>query len=108
MGGNLVEKRIIAPGECLELVEDFFMRNFPEFKLIHCEKYTGYWIINYVNNQNIGIIFEGDIAGVFCIYIKIENTKYPLWSFDKKVVKKNYSTRENLFFQLNILINFFE
>lgn len=108
MGGNLVEKRIIAPDECLELVEDFFMRNFPEFKLIHREKYTGYWIVKYVNSQNIGIVFEGDIAGVFYIYIIIENTKYPLWNFDKEVAENNFSTRENLLFQLNILITFFE
>ncbi len=107
MGGNMVEKSILGAKESYEIIEKFFLNNFPEFKLILNENYSGYWVVKYTNNYNVYVDFEGDISGVFYVYVIIEDTKYSLWMFDKTVNNKNLSTKENILYQLNVLVDFF-
>lgn len=107
MESNMVNDQKLNPTECVWLVMDYFKNNFPEFKLIKEGSYTGYWWVEYINEDEKSIVyFDGDIGGGFSVKIIIDNTEYNLWQFDKSVNNATDSNTENINYQLSILKKF--
>lgn len=96
----------LDPQDCLYLVEQFFKDNFKEFFLIKKTSYTGYWWLEYVNNSDIRICFDGDIGGHFYIKIFIGDSEFNLWQFDRSVNGATNSTKANILYQLSVLKSF--
>ena len=93
----------LDPQDCLKLVEQFFRDNFKDYTLMNKASYTGYWWLEYANDSDIKICFEGDIGGVFYIKILICNSEFNLWQFDRSVNNATKSTEENIYYQLLVL-----
>ena len=102
----MVENQILNPLECISTVQSYFDLNFEKYKLLKKISYTGYWWIEYSNNEGVKICFDGDIGSHFSIKIFIENTEYPLWQFDRSVNNATKSTKKNILYQLEILKRF--
>ena len=103
----MVKDTFIYPQNCIDIVTKVFFDNFQNFKIEKKGYYTGYWWIEYKNEQDkIVIDFDGDIGGHFCIYIYISGTKYSLWQYDKNVNKATLSIEKNILYQLNVLKRF--
>lgn len=95
------------PTESIGLVKEFFRINFKKFTLKNDGSYTGNWWVEFEDKvQNITINFDGDIGGSFSIKIVIEDKKFFLWQFDKRVNNATKSNEKNILFQLNTLKRF--
>lgn len=104
MESNMVES--LEPKYCVKLVEDFFSKNIKGYTLNKETTYTGYWWLEYINQSDVKICFDGDIGGHFSIKIFIGDTEFNLWQFDRSVNYATKSTEENIFYQLNVLSKF--
>lgn len=102
MESNMVDKKFIHPLESIAMVENYFKKNVPKYQFVDKGNYAGYWWITY-NFDDIKINFDGDIGGVFHIYIYIDEKEYPLWQYDKSVNNKTATNSENIAYQLNIM-----
>ena len=96
----------LEPKNCIELVEDFFDKNLKDYILNKETTYTGYWWVEYINQSDIKICFDGDIGGHFSIKIFIGDTEFNLWQFDRSVNHATKSTNENILYQLKVLSKF--
>ena len=105
MEGNMVKS--LNPQNCINVVVDYFNANLVSFNLIKSSYYTGYWWLEYANNeQNLIIYFDGDIGGHFYVKLNIFKSQYHLWQYDRSVNQRSKSTEENILYQLKILDNF--
>ena len=106
MESNMV--RLLEPQDCLRLVDQYFKREFKNFKLIKSTSYTGYGWLEYQNENNLRICFDGDIGGHFYVKIIIEKEELELWQYNRSVNNVSQSTKENILYQLSILKSFLE
>jgi hypothetical protein len=107
MESDMVNNLNLNPQDCVSLVINYFRNNFPAFKLIKEGSYTGYWWVEYANeDEKVLVNIDGDIGGGFSVKIFIDNTEYNLWQFDKSVNNATESNSKNIIYQLNVLKNF--
>lgn len=103
----MVANKKLDTNECIAVVKDYFDKHFENFTLSKEGSYTGYWWVEYINqNDKLIVYFDGDIGGHFSVKITIEKTEYNLWQFDKVVNETSLSTKENIIYQLNVLKRF--
>lgn len=103
----MVDYTRLDPPDCVSLIVKYFQINFPEYKILKEGSYTGYWWVEYANeNQKLRIYFDGDIGGGFTTKIFIDQTEYSLWQFDRSVNKAVQSTEKNILYQLEVLKRF--
>jgi len=102
----MVEDKSLSPFECVQLVKGYFEENLTEFILMQETTHAGYWWVEFSNNLNIRICFDGDIGGHFSIKIYIDGTEYSLWQFDRTVNSLTLSTHKNISAQMGILNEF--
>ena len=89
--------------ENITIIKDFLSENLTEFKILD-KRYNGpYWFIQFSNGDVI-VEIKGDIA--FEVNIIIDNSTYPLWSYNKRVNSYMDTNKNNIIFQLNILKKF--
>ncbi|GAB6013002.1 hypothetical protein [Viscerimonas tarda] len=88
-----------------EIIKDFFKEKLPYFSLITEHSYFRYWNVTYVHgclkiriNEEIGIMID----------VFINDTKYPLWQYDRSVIDKSDRTENDVLYQLNILKRFID
>lgn len=103
----MVEKKA-SPEESIILVKTYFTNNFKNFILKDDGHYTGYWWLEYINNEDIKICFDGDIGGHFYIKIFIAEKEYALWQYNRSVNQVSQSTKENIHYQLSVLKSFLQ
>jgi hypothetical protein len=106
MGSDMVENEKIKPEDSIQLVEDYFRLNFPNFELFKKTSYTGYWWLEFITSPSIKIIFEGDVSGHFTVRMEIEKSVYYLWQYDRSVNNASLSSKANILYQLAILQRF--
>ena len=107
MENNMVNNQKLNPSECVSLVINYFQNNFLEFKLTKEGSYTGYWWVEYSNEDEKSLVyFDGDIGGGFSVKIFIDDTEYSLWQFDRSVNNATESNSKNIIYQLNVLKRF--
>lgn len=102
----MVENQCLTPIQSIAVVIDYFNLWFKNYKLTKSGNYTGYWWVEYSNEKDVKIYFDGDIGGHFYIKIFIDNTEYFLWQFDRSVNNATQSTNKNILYQLDILKRF--
>ncbi|MGB3586487.1 MAG: hypothetical protein WBA23_08110 [Tunicatimonas sp.] len=93
----------ITPEQALNIIKAFCSENLPNFILIREYLTPPFWGINYTQNK-IEVILEGDYA--LQAIIKISDTKYPLWQFNKELKNHHNITYENINLILNNIYNF--
>jgi hypothetical protein len=99
----------LYPKDCIYLVSMFFKENLANYVQIKTTSHAGYWWIEYKHeNNNLTIIFDGDISGHFTIYIYIVESKYGLWQYDRRVNSASKSNKKNILYQLNVLKQFLD
>jgi hypothetical protein len=85
------------------IVEDFFKRNFPQIRVLKKYAQSPYWYIIF-EYEYIKVEIDGDIG--FSIDIFIEDSKYPLWQYDRSIVNNMKTTDENILYQLHVIKRF--
>ncbi|GHV68705.1 hypothetical protein FACS1894199_16360 [Bacteroidia bacterium] len=103
MENNMVTNNY-AENNC-NIVEKFFSTNFSNFSVSYKYMYSPYWHI-ILEYQYVKIEVDGDIG--FTIDISIDNSKYPLWQYDRSIVGKTKTTDENILYQLSVLKRFLD
>lgn len=98
----------LEPQECISLISHYFSANFKDFKLLKETSYTGYWWLEYLNNEDTKICFDGDVGEHFNIKIFIAGKEYALWQYDRSISQKSQSTKENILDQLSVLKSFLQ
>jgi hypothetical protein len=106
MESDMVDNRSLNPIESIGLVEKYFEDHFKDFLMLKKTNYTGYWWIEFYNNLDVNVCFEGDVSGHFSVKIFIADTENYLWQFDRSVNNSTQSTTKNILYQLDILKRF--
>ncbi len=111
MESDLVESQFdnsnigILPVDAISIIKQYFNEKLPSFSIKEEHFYTGYWVVKFIN-QEMGVFFDGDIGGVFSIYVIIGEKEYPLWQYDRSVNNAMKTNRKNILYQLEVLKRF--
>lgn len=97
-------KYFIDSSEALNLIENFFQSELPNFTLKDKFDHGIYFGITYVNNE-IEIRLGGG-RGYFEHSFKIDGKDFPLRQFDKRMDKIEAVSGKNTLFTLNVLKRF--
>lgn len=84
-----------------QLIIEFFKEDLPAFKVISQYSNGPYWNISFSDHDLITIELGGDIG--FSVEVIIDKIKYSLWQYDRSVISKMKTTKENILYQLNVL-----
>lgn len=99
----------LYPEGSIEFVNEFFKNNLTNYMLVKTNFHAGYWWIEYkCKNDDLTIVFDGDIGGHFTIYIYIAESKYSLWQYDRSVSNASKSNKKDILYQLKILKQFIQ
>lgn len=107
MESNMVKKMTdenspLESADSILLIEKYFKMNLPQFHLKDKGHYTAYWWLEFVNDP-VKIYLNGDERTGFFVDVVINDTKYSLWQYDKRVNDASDITTKNLLFQMNVL-----
>lgn len=86
------------------LIKNYLQNELPKFSVLYENSYSMYWEIIF-SDLEIEVKISGD-AGGFSISVYIEKTEYPLWQYDRRVIRMAKTNDENILLQLIILKNF--
>lgn len=99
------ENSPLESADSILLIENYFKENLPKFALKDKGHYTAYWWAEFVNGP-VNIFFNGDERTGFSVDITIDNTKYSLWQYDRRVNEASAMTSKNLLYQLETVKRF--
>lgn len=85
------------------IIKEFFLDNFPEYKLVEETAHGPNWSMKYMNNDLL-INIQGDVG--FYINIFIDGTLFELWQYNKTVNQYAKTNSKNIKYQLSILKDF--
>jgi hypothetical protein len=93
--------------KAIEFVKQYLDKNLPwaEFESEYNDP-SGYWGVKYFY-QGAYFSLDSDRGGLECNII-IDNKKFPLWQFDRKVVPATKSNDKCIITNLDTVIKFFE
>ncbi|MGB4774260.1 MAG: hypothetical protein WBP45_03740 [Daejeonella sp.] len=106
MEGNMVENtpnETTWADEMNAIVISFFEKEIHDFFLEDKISHSPYWGVRY-KKKNIAIEIGGDIG--FYTNIYIDQTKYPLWQYDRSVNNFLDTNKKNILYQLEVLKRF--
>ena len=89
--------------EAIDIIKSFFNSNLPLFALINSYADSPYWGIKY-SYKEIRISMEGDTG--YSTTIIINGEEYPLWQYDRNVIKANKTNKKNILYALNVIKKF--
>ncbi len=101
----MVGNNFIYPLESISIIEDYFRANFPRYNQTEKGMHAGFWWVSYCLDV-ILVRFDGDIGGVFHVYIHIDGKEYPLWQYNKKIISHDKTNSKNILFALNMVRDF--
>ena len=87
-----------------EIIKNYFKNRFPQFVVIFETSYSMYWGVK-LKYRVTEIDVSGDIGG-FSVNVIIDNSKFPLWQYDRSVNDAMETSEVNIFYQLDVLRRF--
>jgi hypothetical protein len=100
-----MESNMVKDNKYISYIKSFFRINFPDYRVAKEATHGPFWHIEFTKDET-RVTISGDIG--FRIVIKLFDTEYPLWQYDRSIHDKSRTNIENINYQLLVLQSFLE